>query len=65
MPEMGGKQCMKELSRDQPGGKSSRGSGYESGSSPSDAREIGAAGFVRKPFNAAQILRNVRQIIDS
>ena len=65
MPEMGGKQCMKELREINPAVRVLVASGYESGSSPSDAREIGAAGFVRKPFNAAQILRNVRQIIDS
>ena len=65
MPEMGGKQCMKELLKINPTVKVLVASGYESGGGPLVARQVGAAGFVRKPFNVAQILQNVRQIIDS
>ncbi len=65
MPEMGGKQCMKELLKIDLAVKVLVASGYESGGGPLDAREAGAAGFVRKPFNVAQILQSVRQIIDS
>ena len=65
MPEMGGKQCIKELLEINPQAKVLLASGYESGDSPLDPSQVGAAGFVRKPFNVAQILQNVRQIIDS
>ena len=65
MPEMGGKQCMKELLKINPTVKVLIASGYESGGGPLVAHQVGAAGFVRKPFNVAQILQNVRQIIDS
>jgi two-component system, cell cycle sensor histidine kinase and response regulator CckA len=65
MPEMGGKQCMKELLEINPEVRVLVASGYESGGGPLDARQLGAAGFVRKPFNVAKILQKVRQIIDS
>jgi len=65
MPEMGGKQCMKELFEINPTVKILVASGYESGGGPPDARHAGAAGFVGKPFNVSQILQNVRKIIDS
>lgn len=65
MPEMGGKQCMRELLEINPAAKVLLASGYESGGGPLDARQLGAAGFVRKPFNVAKILQKVRQIIDS
>ena len=65
MPEMGGKQCMKELFKISSTAKILVASGYESGGGPLDARQAGAAGFVGKPFNVGQILQNVRKIIDS
>jgi len=65
MPEMGGKQCMKEFLKINPAAKVLVASGYESGGGPLDARQLGAAGFLRKPFNVAKILQKVRQIIDS
>jgi two-component system, cell cycle sensor histidine kinase and response regulator CckA len=65
MPEMGGKLCMKELFEIDPTARILVASGYESGGGPLDARQAGAAGFIRKPFNVNQILQNVRKIIDS
>jgi DNA-binding NtrC family response regulator len=65
MPEMGGKLCMKELFEIDPTARILVASGYESGGGPLDARQAGAAGFIRKPFNVTQILQTVRKIIDS
>jgi two-component system, cell cycle sensor histidine kinase and response regulator CckA len=65
MPEMGGKQCMNELLKINPGANVLVASGYASGGTARDAIELGARGFVNKPFNVAQLLQQVRMILDT
>jgi two-component system, cell cycle sensor histidine kinase and response regulator CckA len=63
MPEVGGKQCMAELLKLDPKVKVLVASGYAS--DESDATEMGACGFIRKPFDRRALLRSVRDILDS
>ena len=65
MPEMGGKQCMDELLRINPGARVLMASGYASGGTAKAAIALGARGFVNKPFSRAQLLQQVRLILDT
>ena len=64
MPEMSGKECLKELLKIDPRVKVLISSGYASGGSPRQAIELGAVGFVRKPYDIRQMLQVVRKIVD-
>jgi two-component system, cell cycle sensor histidine kinase and response regulator CckA len=65
MPEMGGKQCINELLKLNHALKIIVASGHVSDSSPTDSLNLGAKGFVSKPFNVAQLLQKVRQVLDT
>ena len=65
MPQMGGKECAQELLKLNPQAKVLVASGYASGGTRSDASQLGARGFVRKPYNIKQLLQSVRDILDS
>jgi two-component system cell cycle sensor histidine kinase/response regulator CckA len=64
MPEMGGKQCMQELLKINPTIRVLIASGYTSGGTARDAVELGAKAFVNKPFKIAQLLQQVRTVLD-
>jgi two-component system, cell cycle sensor histidine kinase and response regulator CckA len=64
MPEMGGKQCMQELLKINPTMRVLVASGYASGGTARDAVQLGAKAFVNKPFNVAQLLQQVRTVLD-
>ena len=64
MPVMGGKDCLKELFLIDPEVKALVASGYSSGVVKFEAGELGAKGFVRKPFRVEQLLQMIRQVLD-
>ena len=64
MPEMDGKQCLKELLKINPGAMVLVASGYSASDPTKEALESGAKGFVPKPFNVRQLLQTVRKVLD-
>ena len=65
MPGMGGKKCFQELLKINPQVKVIIASGYTSAGTLKDATELGARGFVRKPFDIGPtLLRTVREVLD-
>ncbi len=65
MPEMGGKQCLEELLEINPGAKVLIASGYSPNSLTKETTEVGARGFVSKPYDIRQLLETVREVLDS
>ena len=65
MPEMSGKQCMLEILKLNPHAKILISSGYASNGASIEAFDFGARGFVSKPFDVAQLLKQVRKTLDS
>ena len=65
MPEMSGKQCMLEILKLNPHAKILISSGYASSGASIEAFDFGARGFVSKPFDVAQLLKQVRKTLDS
>jgi len=64
MPEMGGKQCLDELLKIDPAVKVVVSSGFSPDRPTKDILEKGAKAFVGKPFNADELLKTVRQVLD-
>ena len=64
MPEMGGKQCIEHLFKINPKVKVLIASGYSSGGTAESGSELGARGFVGKPFDMKQLLKAVRDVLD-
>ena len=64
MPGMGGKHCLEELLRMNPQIKVVIASGYSINVPTKEAIEVGAKGFIRKPYNIKQMLKVVREILD-
>lgn len=64
MPEMGGKQCFRELGRINPHVKVVISSGYSSGGTLEYAFQLGARGFISKPYDVTQLLRTLREALD-
>jgi PAS domain S-box-containing protein len=64
MPKMGGKDCLKELLRIYPNVKVLISSGFSSAASTRECIELGAKGFVAKPFRFKELLREVRKALD-
>lgn len=64
MPTMGGKECLKELLKLDPNVKVLVASGYSADSSVREAVQMGAKGFVAKPFRVKELLRDVRRVLD-
>ena len=60
MPEMDGKQCLRELLKINPGARVLVASGYSANGPTKEALEGGARGFVSKPFDMGQLLQTVR-----
>ena len=65
MPGMGGKQCLEELLKIDPGVKVLISTGYSAESLPRETTEGGAVGFIRKPYKMKQMLQVVRNVLDS
>ncbi|MBI5570415.1 MAG: PAS domain S-box protein [Desulfomonile tiedjei] len=64
MPEMGGKECLRELLKIDPQVRVLVTSGYSADAPVKDCLEAGAKGFVRKPFRMKELLRQVRRVLD-
>jgi DNA-binding NtrC family response regulator len=64
MPEMGGKQCLEELLKINPGVKVVIASGYSPNGPTKEALTSGAKGFVNKPYDIRQVLAVVRAVLD-
>ncbi|MEW6530657.1 MAG: PAS domain S-box protein [Thermodesulfobacteriota bacterium] len=65
MPKMGGKECFEELLKVNPRIKVLIASGYASGGTAKLAEELGAKGFVSKPYEMRKLLQAVREAIDA
>jgi DNA-binding NtrC family response regulator len=64
MPEMSGKACIRQLIRINPKTKILIASGYSSDLSVRESIDLGARGFVSKPFRSTILLQEVRRILD-
>jgi len=64
MPEMGGEASLKELLKIDPGVKVLVASGYSADASMRGPLELGAKGFVGKPFRLKELLGQVRKVLD-
>jgi len=65
MPEMGGKECLKELRKIDPQLKVLIASGLLDAGSVQESIKMGAQGFVSKPFRFKELLQQVRNVLDS
>ena len=64
MPEMGGKECLKELRKLHPPLKVLISSGLSADPSTKELLEMGARGFVSKPSKMKELLLQVRKVLD-
>ena len=64
MPEMGGTECLKELLKIDPKVKILIASGFSADASVKETIQMGAKGFVNKPFRVKELLRDVRKVLD-
>jgi two-component system, cell cycle sensor histidine kinase and response regulator CckA len=64
MPGMGGKRCLEELLRIDPDSRVLIASGYSSNGLTINETGSGARGFVRKPYDAKDILISIRKVLD-
>ncbi|MBI5252602.1 MAG: PAS domain S-box protein, partial [Desulfomonile tiedjei] len=64
MPEMGGKDCLKGILEVNPHVKVLMASGLSAQFSMKESFEMGASGFVGKPFRIKELLGQVRKILD-
>jgi DNA-binding NtrC family response regulator len=64
MPEMDGKQCLKELLTVNPKARVLIASGYSENGPITGTSLTGARGLVEKPYNMRQLLGMVRQVLD-
>jgi len=64
MPGMGGKRCLEEILRINPDAKVIISSGYSSNGLVLGDMRTGARGFLRKPYDAKDILIAIRKVLD-
>jgi two-component system, cell cycle sensor histidine kinase and response regulator CckA len=64
MPEMGGTECLKELMKIDPRVKILVASGFSADASVKETIQMGAKGFVSKPFRVKELLADVRKVLD-
>jgi CheY-like chemotaxis protein len=64
MPGMGGQECLEKLVRINPHVKVLLASGYPDHGPIERLLEAGTSGFVNKPYDAKQLLRTVRRVLD-
>ncbi len=65
MPGMGGKECLEGVLKIEPRAKVLVASGYAAEGQTKETIETGARGFVGKPLDIRQMLRAVREVLDS
>ncbi len=65
MPEMGGKQCMRELLAINESLKIMITSGHAANGVSQEAMDLGAKDFIQKPFDVRRVLRQVRAVLDA
>jgi signal transduction histidine kinase/ActR/RegA family two-component response regulator len=65
MPGMGGIECLKELLTIDPQVNILVASGYSADASDKECVELGAKGFVAKPFRVKELLQEARKILDT
>ena len=64
MPGMGGAQCLQKLLEMNPQAKVVIASGYSAKGETERAAKSGAKAFINKPYNAQQMLKVVREVLD-
>jgi len=64
MPEMGGRRCLEEILKIDPEARILIASGFSADGATKDAVEAGAGGFIGKPYDAKEILRTIRRVLD-
>jgi two-component system, cell cycle sensor histidine kinase and response regulator CckA len=64
MPTMGGKDCLKEILRVDPNARILIASGYSGDISIKECFDLGAKGFVAKPFRIKELLRQARRALN-
>jgi PAS domain S-box-containing protein len=65
MPGMGGYKCFHEIMRHDPTARVLIATGYAAGGQVEQALAAGAAGYVGKPYQVAELLGKVREILDN
>ncbi|MGO9121456.1 MAG: ATP-binding protein [Desulfomonilaceae bacterium] len=65
MPGMGGKRCLEDLLRIDPDSRVIIASGLSSNGLALDEKGTGARGFIMKPYDAKDILRAIRKVLDT
>jgi DNA-binding NtrC family response regulator len=64
MPEMGGRQCLEEILKIDPGAPVLIASGFAPNGQTAETLETGARGFVGKPYDMRQMLHAIRGALD-
>jgi PAS domain S-box-containing protein len=64
MPGMGGKRCFEELLQINPEARVAIASGYSPDGPTREVLKNGARGFIAKPYDIAQMLKEVRKMLD-
>jgi len=64
MPRMGGKQCLEVLLGMDPGLKVIIASGFTVDGRTKEVVDAGARGFIRKPYELRQMLKEIRKVLD-
>ena len=65
MPGMGGKKCIQKLLETDPDLRIVIASGYSPDDPTTQYTDLGARGYLRKPYIGLQLLRMVRKVLDS
>jgi DNA-binding NtrC family response regulator len=65
MPGIGGSRCLEELLRRDPNVKVLVASGYSANGHAKGQESSGARGFVSKPYDAKDILKAIRRVLDT
>ena len=64
MPGIGGQKCLKEILKINPVQKVIIASGYSVNGSTNGVLQLGARGYVKKPYEIKQMLSVVREVLD-
>jgi DNA-binding NtrC family response regulator len=65
MPGMGGHKCLSELIKINPSVKVLIASGYSQNGTADKTMNAGARGFIEKPFQIVELLRKIREILET
>ena len=65
MPTMGGKDCLKKILEIDPQARVLIASGYSAAGKTKETIDVGAKGFVNKPYDVRQVLQAVRDVLES